>query len=359
MIFVGFDLHKRYITACALDANGAILAESRQLSTGWPHVLAWLRGLPAPVTVAMEATLYWEWLVTQLQGADYAVEVAHAHQVKLIWQARAKTDPIDARKLAELLRVQCLPAIWLPDVETRRRRQLLRGRAFLVRQRTAVKNRLHGHLTSENHCCPMTDLYGKGGRAWLSTVPLSPMLAQQRDGLLRLHDFLTTEIQQLDREVKRLGRQDPIAQQLSTMPGVGVFGGLFLHAEIGPITRFRSSHHFAAYAGLVPTTQSSGGKTTHGGLSQQSNHWLKWILVEIVQTLKLAPGPVGDYYRHHLRAKGKPKATVAAARKLSCYIYWMLHEGWSYQEWLQQHMTAGGQVRWSEVRPAQRMGVLM
>ena len=359
MTFVGFDLHKRYITACALDASGAVVAEIRQLSTTWPQVLAWLGALPAPVRVAMDATLYWEWLVTQLQDAGYAVAVAHAHQVKLIWQARAKTDPIDARKLGELLRVQCLPAIWLPDVETRRRRQLLRGRAFLVRQRTAVKNRLHGHLTAENHCCPTTDLYGKGGRAWLASVPLSPMLAQQRDGLLRLHDFLSVEIQQLDRDVKRVARDDAIARQLATIPGVGVFGGLFLHAEIGTIDRFASSDQFAAYAGLVPTTQSSGGKTTHGGLSQASNHWLKWILVEIVQTLKMAPGPVGDCYRHHLRAKGKPKATVAAARKLSCYIYWMLRKGWTYEEWLAQHMAAGAVARWSEVRPAQRMGALV
>ncbi len=359
MTFVGFDLHKRYITACAMDATGAIIAEIRQLSTAWVTVETWLAACPAPVCVAMEATLYWEWLVTQLQHAGIGVQVAHAHQVKLIWQARAKTDPIDARKLAELLRVDCLPAIWVPDVETRRRRQLLRGRAFLVCQRTAVKNRLHGHLTAENHVCPTTDLYGKGGRAWLMSVPLSPMLSAQRDGLLRLHDFLAAEIKELDREVKGRARGDPIAQELSSVPGVGVFGGLFLHAEIGTIERFPSSHHFAAYAGLVPTTQSSGGKTTHGGLSQHSNHWLKWILVEIVQTLKQAPGPVGDCYRHHLRAKGKPKATVAAARKLSGYLYWMLREGWTYDEWLAQHMKARAVARWSEVRPAQRMGALV
>src|SRR5439155_3192091 len=74
-----------------------------------------------------------------------------------------------------------------------------------------------------------------------------------------------------------------------------------------------------AYAGLVPTTRSSGGKTTHGPVGHASNRWLKWILVEIVQTLKQAPGPVGDQYRRLLRAKGKPNATTAAARKLCCY----------------------------------------
>ena len=104
------------------------------------------------------------------------------------------------------------------------------------------------------------------------------------------------------------------------MPGVGIFSALCVQAEIGSIDRFHSSHALAAYAGLVSTTRSSGGKTAHGGLGTANNRWLKWILVEIVITLKLAPGPVGTYYRHLLRAKGKPTAQTAAARKLCCYV---------------------------------------
>ena len=114
MTFVGCDLHKRSITACALDESGAILAEIRQLSTSLDAVLVWLGALPRPVTGGMEATLYWEWLATRLAQAAHTVRVAHAFHVKLIWQARAKMDPIDARKLAELLRVNLFPSIWLP-----------------------------------------------------------------------------------------------------------------------------------------------------------------------------------------------------------------------------------------------------
>jgi hypothetical protein len=76
--------------------------------------------------------------------------------------------------------------------------------------------------------------------------------------------------------------------------------------------------------------------------------------VEIVQTLKQAPGPVGDQYRKLLRAKGKPKATTAAARKLCCYIYRMWRRGLSYDEWLLQRCDN----RRSEVRPVQRMGAV-
>jgi transposase len=164
MTFVGLDLHKRYITACALSADGTVVAECRQLATAIVSIREWLATLPTPVTVAMEATLYWEWLVAQLESVGIATRVAHAFHVKLIWQTRSKTDPIDARKIAELLRVNLLPSIWVPDTQTRQRRQLLRGRAFLVRERTRLKNRIHGHLTAENLLVPKTDLYGVGGR---------------------------------------------------------------------------------------------------------------------------------------------------------------------------------------------------
>jgi transposase len=139
------------------------------------------------------------------------------------------------------------------------------------------------------------------------------VLRTQTARLLTRHHALTVEIEGLDADVKRAAKRNPIVKQLTTMPGVGVFGALFLQAEVGSIDRFRSSHALAAYAGLVPTTRSSGGKTTHGGLGKANNRWLTWILVEIVVTLTLVPGPVGTYYRHLLRAKGKPKAQAAVA----------------------------------------------
>ena len=349
MFWVRFDLHKRYITACAVDEEGRVVAEHRRLPPDVAALLEWLATLGGPVTVAMEATLYWAWLHDQLSAAGIAAVAAHPYQVKLIWQARCKTDPIDAHKLADLLRAKLLPAVWVPDAEVRARRKLLRGRAYLVRLRTSVKNRIHGHLTAENQRTTVTDLYGRAGRAWLATVALSPMARLQVDLLVELVDALGERIQRLDDRVKRVAQADPQARLLQTWPGIGLFGAALLLAEIGTITRFRSSHELAAYAGLTPSTQSSGDKTRHGSVGRAGSPWLKWILIEIVQSLKVAPGPVGQQYQRLLRSKGKAKATVAAARKLCCYLYWCLTEDWSYEEWLRQHERL-------EVRPVQPLG---
>lgn len=268
MIWVGLDLHKRYITACALDADGSVVAEHRRLPADAAEVVTWLHTLGGPVTVAMEATLYWAWLHDQLSAAGMAAVAAHPYQVKPIWQARAKTDAIDARKLADLLRTNLLPAVWVPSPEVRAQRKLLRGRAYLVRLRTSLKNRIHGHLTSENRRTEVTDLYGKAGRMWLATVALSEMGRLQVDLLLELVDQLDLRIKRLDRCVLQLVEGDPVAQLLQTWPGIGPFGAALLLAELGDVGRFRTSHELAAYAGLVPSTQSSGGKTSHGGVGR-------------------------------------------------------------------------------------------
>lgn len=357
MTFVGLDLHKHYITMCVLDASGGVLCEVRKMAVSADDLLARLAEFGRPCTVVMEATVYWQWLHDRLEGAGHRVLVSDPRQVKLIWQARSKTDPIDARKLAELARVNLLPTIWIPDADTRRRRQVLHGRAVLVRQRTKLRNTIHGHLTSENLLAPKTDLYGRGGRAWLAIAPLSPTRRELVDRMLRIHDAITREIDLLDDRIKTLSREHPVIPVLDSIPGVALFGALFLVSEIGTIERFKSAHQLAAYAGLVPSTRSSGGKTSHGGVGHANNPWLKWILVEIVQTLKQHPGPVGYQYRRLLKAKGKQKATIAAARKLCCYIYWMWKEGRSYESWLAGRMDLQQTLN-SEVRPTQRLGAV-
>src|SRR3989441_8768020 len=263
MYDVGLDLHKKYVTGCVMDSHGVVMAQERRLPPVLEILLGWLAPLGQPVAVAVEATLYWAWLHDRLTAAGYQVVVAHATQVKLICHARCKTDAVDARKLADLLRTDLLPTIWIPDAETRGRRTLLRGRAWVVRTRTRVKARIQAYLAAENERVPVSDLFSRGGRAWLVTVALPPAVRQQVDRLLALVAQLDVAIAEQDRAVRELARATPEAERLQTIPGIGPFGALLLLAEIGTIARFGSSHELAAYAGLVPSTRSSGGKTAH------------------------------------------------------------------------------------------------
>lgn len=339
MYYAGLDLHQRYFTLCVLTSEGQVVQDHRRLPADLEPLQSILRDLGGPVTVTVEATLQWAWLHDRLTQAGFPVAVAHPQQGKLISHARCKTDRIDARKLAELTRAKLLPTIWVPPPEVRAWRQLVRARATLVRLRTRAKNRIHACLAGENCRVPTTDLFGWGGRAWLTAVALPPEVRREIQVQLALIIALDEQLRGYDGEVKRLAAREPAARLLQTIPGVGPFGALLLLAEIGSISRFASSHELAAYAGLVPSTRSSGGKTAHGSVARAGSGWLKWILIEALQTHKQVPGPVRFHYERLLRAKGKPKATVAAARKLCTYIYWMLREQRTYPEWLAQQET--------------------
>jgi hypothetical protein len=95
MRWVGLDLHEHYITACALDDAGQIVAEHRRLPPDVEALTAWLAGPGDPVTVAMEATLYWAWLHDRLSAAGIAAVAAHPYQVKLLQASRSRFgDPL-------------------------------------------------------------------------------------------------------------------------------------------------------------------------------------------------------------------------------------------------------------------------
>jgi len=260
--FAGIDLHKRYLTLCVLDPEGNVVVQHRHLTTdGLFAVLAELNG---PVTVAVEATLHWAWLHDRLVQRGYAVQVADPGQVKLICKARCKTDPIDAKKLADLLRSNLLPAIWIPDPTTRVNRKLLRGYAFLVRMRTRIKNRIHAYLAEIHLASPATDLFGKQGRIWIDSLTLPDEVRFQVEGLLELLDSLEVRIRKVAQRIEQRVDITPEAQLLMTVPGIGAKTALLILAEVGDIDRFPSSHHLASFAGLVPITRSSGGPEAHG-----------------------------------------------------------------------------------------------
>jgi transposase len=346
MVFAGVDLHKRYLTLCILDPQGNVLREHRRLGTD--ALFAVLAEFDESISVAVESTLHWAWLHDELTARGYTVDAAHPAQVKLITRARCKTDPIDARKLADLLRTNLLPSIWVPDRATRANRKLLRGHAFLVKTRTRYKNRIHAHLADLNLVSPKTDLFGKQGRLWLSTLQLPEETRFQVDLLLEMLDELELRIRRLGRRIERKVEVTPEARLLKTVPGIGDKTGLLIWAEIGTLDRFPTSHRLCSYAGLVPTTRSSGGKTTHGSIPHTGNPWLRWALVEATHELKQHPGPVRTQFTKLQRSKGRSKATIAAARKLCCYLYWMLRDELTYPEWLRKRQKA----HIVEVRPS-------
>src|SRR5215216_5908747 len=168
---VGIDLHRKRSHIAALDESGEQLL-SRRIVNDPQTFLALLEDVGA-CRIALEATYGWEWLADVLQDAGYELHLAHPMRTKAIASARVKTDAVDARTLAQLLRTELLPEAYIAPRELRELRDLLRQRVALTQMRTALKNRVHALLARHGLHHGQSKLFdSKAGRVFLEQVEL-------------------------------------------------------------------------------------------------------------------------------------------------------------------------------------------
>ena len=145
MYYIGLDVHKKTISYCVKDAAGRVHQEGKIGSTRC-ELDAWIRTLPQPRMMAMEATIFTGWIYDHLLPHAEKVKVAHPLMLRAIAAAKKKNDTIDARKIADCLRCDLLPECHMASTEIRDRRRTLRYRNLVLRQTVQMKNRVSGLL---------------------------------------------------------------------------------------------------------------------------------------------------------------------------------------------------------------------
>jgi transposase len=314
--YIGIDLHKAFFQACAVDAAGA-----RQWERRWPRtpegIAQFLVRCGEESFVAVEASGPTWSFADHLVGAVYEVQVVDARKTRLRAGYAAKTDRLDARRLADALRRQSVVPVYYPPPAIRQLRELCRYRATLVRARTALKQRLHALLLRQGLLPPRrADLFGRGGRAWLATVQLEGWAGESFRGLYGLYQTIETQLRPVECQVRDLAQRDPVAHALDAIPGIGVVLGVMIRAEIGEIARFARPGQLASYAGLVPRVSQSGATCHHGPITKAGSPWLRWALIEAATAGRRRPDAIGRWARRLALRKGALKARTALARVL-------------------------------------------
>jgi len=287
------------------------------------------KGLLRPTDhVVLEATGNTAAIAETLKPFVSRVVVANPLQVRLIAEARIKTDKIDAAVLAQLYASGFLPEVWIADERTQALRRQVARRSQIVRQRTRLKNEIHSVLAT--HLiprCPATDLFGKKGRAWLSEQPL-PL--DERVGIeQRLHelDRLAEDLVVIDRALGTEVLQDPNLKRLLTITGVNSTIAIGLLAAIGEISRFASPQKLVSYFGLNPRVRQSGEQPAqHGRITKIGRSHARAMLVEAAWAAAKAPGPLRSFFLRIRGRRGMQIAAVATARKLATIVWYVLTE---------------------------------
>jgi transposase len=321
-------VHKKYTTFCVMDEKGAIVREGRCANDALPGVFLEGEGEKRAV---MEAGPNWSYVYDMIEPLVDGLMLAHPQRVRAIATARVKTDAIDARTLAHLLRADLIPPAYVPEVYIRRRREMLRYRLDLVKQRTAMKNRVHALLAQVGAASPVTDLFGRTGRAWMGGLQLDGQRRYELGGYLRVLDCLSEEIAEATQRVREAARPDRDAQLLMTIPGIAELTAWTLLAEIGDVRRFPDARHLVSYAGFAPRVRSSGGRTKLGHITKQGPSALRWVLIEAAHIAVRKPGHLQAQYHRLRRGKSSAVAITACARQLLVAVYHMLMRGEAYR----------------------------
>src|SRR6201985_2298109 len=145
MYFIGLDVHKKSISYCVKDADGRVYQEGK-IGSSRGELDMWIRTMPQPRMIAMEATIFTGWIYDHLLPHAERVKVAHPLMLRAIAAAKRKNDKIDASKIADCLRCDFLPGCHMASTEIRDRRRTLRYRGLLVKQMVQMKNRISGLL---------------------------------------------------------------------------------------------------------------------------------------------------------------------------------------------------------------------
>ncbi|MFC6765096.1 IS110 family transposase [Natrinema soli] len=320
--FIGMDIHDGYSQIAVMDPDGTVL-DSRRLSDADVENFAREH---ADAKVAIEASSVYRHIYDTLDE-HVDVTLVNPKKTRVIAEAKVKTDKIDAKMLAHLLRADLIAESYVPPADIRRRRDLVRERKRLIDDRTRYKNRIRSTLKQSGNAMRRSP-FSNEGREQLAALELDPIDRKRIESSFRMIDELTDEIATYDAEIRKIAREDEQVQLLETITGVGSISAVTVTAEIGEIERFGSAEKLVSYAGLDPTVQQSGQRETRGPISKEGSSVLRWMLVQCANNVVMHRNEYFvEFFDRLNRRKNKYVARVATARKVLVSMYHMLTRG--------------------------------
>jgi transposase len=222
MLHVGLDLSRRRLDVCVLCDEGELVEELAAPldSEGLRYLVTKVGRHAQPVRAVIESMTGARFVHDTLEQLGWDVLIADAQRVKGLAPLACKTDRVDCRVLAVLSHRNLVPAIWLPDPRVRREREQARFRLHLVKHKSMLKHRIHATLMTFGHPCPVTDLFGLEGRKLLDRLEIPDPWRETLDASLYLIDYLESEIDAIEKELRATGADHRYVPILMTAPTV-------------------------------------------------------------------------------------------------------------------------------------------
>ena len=329
---LGIDLAKSVFQLHGVDDIGEIVLQ-KKLRRG--TVLSFLSKLE-PCLVGMEACASSHFWAREITALGHEVRLISPAYVKP-YVKRHKNDAADAEAICEAVTRPNMHFVSIKSVEQQSVLVLHRSRDLLVRQRTMIMNAIRAHIAE------FGVITAQGPRKVVDLINslrdgdglgLPELACAAIEGLAIQLDSLTGQIQGIERQLLLWHRQNPASQRLETIPGVGIITATALAASVPDASVFKSGRQFAAYLGLVPRQNSSGGKDRLGRITKMGNGYLRRLLVvgatSVVRRAETTNSKTGAWVRSLLEHKPTRLVTVAIANKTARTAWALLAKGETY-----------------------------
>jgi transposase len=329
------DVSQKETAVCVVDQDGRVLFEGKVPSD--PGVLAKVIGKRAPAAerIGFETGAMASWLWHELKHVGLPVvciDARHAHAAPSV--RMNKSDPNDARGLAELVRVGWYREVKVKSADSQAIRAVLVARSRLVSIRRNLENQVRSLLKECGLLFPRA-IGGQFRTRVRQLVDDGHMLRSVIDGLLAVHEEVETQQAVLDKCVRAEARADETTRRLMSVPGVGVVTALAFRHTIDDPTRFRSAQAVGAYLGLTPRRKQSGEMDFNGRISKWGDRLLRTYLFEAASVLLHRTrrwSTLKAWGIRLMKRVGGKKAKIAVARKIAVILQCIWADGTSF-EW--------------------------
>jgi transposase len=308
---IGLDLAKNVFQVHGVDETGTAVVVKRLRRN---QVIGFFAGLP-PCVVGMEACATAHHWARELSGLGHEVRLMPPQYVKA-YVKRNKNDAADAAAICEAVKRPSMRFVPVKTIEQQSALMMHRARDLLVRQRTMLANALRGHL-AEFGLIGAQGLHKVAGLIAIVRDDMDERLPHMARQVLRIIadqiSELQTRIAALEADILAWHKSNPVSQRLATIPGIGPIIATAIAATVADPGVFRSGREFAAWLGLVPRQNSTGGKARLGGISKRGDSYLRRLLVNSAHTVLLcSKAAKADPWTVSLRSR-KPRLVVAVA----------------------------------------------
>ena len=332
VITIGVDLAKNVFQVHGVDAEGTVVVR-RQLRRR--QVLAFFEKQP-PCLVGMEACATAHYWAREIAALGHEVKLMPPRYVKP-YVKRNKNDAADAEAICEAVTRPTMRFVAVKSVEQQSVLMLHRTRELLVRQRTMLVNATRAHMAE----------FGVVARTGLPQVKellavisdeaderIPPLARTCLEGLARQLLSLEREIVGAERRIHAWHRTNEESLRLETTPGIGPITASALASSIANPSIFKSGRSMAAWIGLVPRQNSTGGKERMGRISKQGDQYLRWLLVAGAMTVirhAKRRGTTDPWLANIIADKPTKVAAVALANKNARIAWVLLRHGGTYR----------------------------